>query len=756
MITEQSINSAILDRLRVGGDTVLKHGVVLPDEHPSDPSLYKVNIGDMTASSNGRISDGIWCTNGMSPYVRFRDMNNNPVSMGSYTPIVPYTPVQVLFGNGGAGQGTIIGPAKTNVGLPDPENREHLHMVAQTPKNSWIAIDDKTSNIQVMFEGGSSSVVLSENVIVLDIGKGDASGKESDTSLSISKGSFIFRTRDSTMKFDESGFTIGFDANEEQEKSSSFQITRDVIKAQAGKSMQLNASDSISTKSEKVTIEGVKDASMTGNQVKINGAQITSIKGNQIEIEGFWNVQLKGMHIGVQASLMYREESSMKYVKNTTQAINTIGIAGQKASFNNTWVLGTNYTIAAENATTPEILFDQALGALAMPAVILLQEASEAVYEVLKVVGQAWMLKVMPVSVLTNILGTGYAMAGAGNRSENESKFLFNTKDKNSKKNLNTGIATSFTRKNTAMENLSVVDPLIQGSLTALYTGGVAPATTVNPDTQWSLEMGIGGIAEESTRSTGNIMGMDAAGTTMTGSCALLDTNGTCSTLRKSTAGCTGYGGDGEPKQCQEDAYNTTERLQGKAESPFGDKLIKGHLDVTGETATEMVGGAAMGGSHGGGTCGQPGGGMGGSGHGGTTGQIGGGDNAGCGDHGGGGGCASGNSSYANEPCPPGYYRCASGACLPNSTPAKAGDTAGGLGGGDYSAFEKIAMGGFVHTSGGCGGSGGSGGCSGSDHGSHVQGGGGGHSGMSSGGCTNKYQCGGCPSGWRCSEGQCA
>ncbi len=663
LINNPSINASVFDRLRTGGDAVIKHGVILPDKHPVDPSLYKVNIGDMTASATGRMDDGIWCTNAITPYTRFRDMNNNPVSFGQYFPLIPYTPVTVLFPSGGAGQGMITALAKTNTDVPDPENRDNLYMVAQTPKGSHIAIDDKTNNIQIVFEKGNTSVVLADNVINLEIGKGDASGKASDTSLSMSKGSFVFKTRDAMMKFDESGFTIGFDSEEGQEKSSSFQITRDAIKMQGGKSIQLNAQDSISTKSEKVTVQGTKDASLVGNQVKVNGAQITSIKGNQVEVEGFWNVQLKAMHIGVQANIKYTEESSIKHVTNLTQLIETNGIAVQQGTFNNTYFYGTNLTFAAFNATFPESQWTNSLAAGAILAYEVLEATTEIVHEGLKAAGQAWMAKVSAISVVTNILGTGAAMAGAGNRSENPSKFLFNAKDKNSTKSLNSGIATTYSRKNEAMENLSVVDPLIQASMTALYTGGGSPASAVSPDTQWALEMGLGGVAEEATRSSGNIIGLDTAGITMTDSVAMLAPSGTCSTMRK---GCASGGSEGdEPPKCGEDSYNKFKEEEEKAVAPFLDHLLTDHI----------VGGG--GGGHGGGSCG------GSMSHSSDSGSMGG----------------HTDTSYSDNPCPPGY------------TP-------------DPGTGDCIVNG--AATSG------------------------------SSIPCTNTYSCGACPSGRRCSEGQCA
>ncbi len=615
---EQAVNQNV--NFMTAGD-ITKHGIVLPDKHPTDPSLFKVNIGDMTASANGHLEDGIWVRNAMSNFVRYRDIHNNPISYGSYVPILPFTPVSVTFPSGGAGQGIITGPAKTNVGLPDPENRDDLHMVAQTPKGSWIALDDKTQNIQIMFEGGKSSVLLSNDNITLEIGKGESSGIASDTSLSISKSTFIFKTRDAMMKFDESGFSIGFDAIEGQEKSSSLLVSRDSIKLAAGKNMQLNASDSISTKAEKITLEGIKDASLVGNQVKVNGAQLTSIKGNQIELEAFWNLQLKGMHVGLQASIQYKENTSMKYVKNITQCVTSTGIATQNATTNHIWGTLSNMMFAPLSAIFVEPGFSYIAVAASIAHTALLA-ANVGVNTGLEAAGVAWLAKTMPISVVTNVLGTGYAMAGAGNKSENESKFLHHAKDTKNKKSINSGVATSYSRKNQAMENLAVVDPLIHNSMTALYTGGVSPESTLSNNTTMMLTSGISGNQElAASAASTNIIGLNTTGITMTNSCSLLAPNGTQATLLQGCAGGTGE----STKQCGADGFNAATGAQNAATSPFAANLI------TSDPSSPS----------GGGTCGVPPGCSGAAPSGGAS-----------------SGCSSGNTSYPNESAAPGCMTC--------------------------------------------------------------------------------------------------
>ncbi len=226
------------------------------------------------------------------------------------------------------------------------------------------------------------------------------------------------------------------------------------------------------------------------------------------------------------------------------------------------------------------------------------------------------------------------------------------------------------------MENLSVVDPLIEASMTALYTGGSSPSSAINPDTQWALEMGIGGIAEEATKQTDNIIGLDSSGVTMTDSVKILSPQGTCATLRLGISGAEGFEGTATSMACGGEAAK-----EGQAE--FNKKAEK-EKSVFDEILTEhLVGGGPREGGHMD-ACGGNSGGAGGGG-------------GGCNDHGGDANC--GGQSHSDQPCPTGYsYRVGQG-CVKDGVPTDGGSARP---------------------------------------------------------CTNIFNCPKCPSGRRCSEGQCA
>jgi hypothetical protein len=596
-----------------GKGTIVKNGVVMPDKHPTDPSLYLVHIGDRTASSSGRLEDGVWCINAMSPYTRFRDINNNAVSFGSYIPLQPFTPVTITIPNGGMGTPLITGLAKTNVNVPDPENRDSLYMLAQTPKGSWIAIDDKRNNIQIMHNKGSSSVVLAENNITLELSKGDNSGKAHDTSLSLSKGSFIFKMRDAMMKMDEGGFVVGFDKIDGNEHASYLKVTRDGIEIYGNKYFKLNTDEYATMNSREITIEGTKDASFLSNHVKVNGTQLTSIKGNQIELEGFWNVQLKGMHIGFQATVQLTELTALRFTTITTES-KKIGIYAETAG-DHSLVTGA-LNIGATNILMDGMIVENSGGG-ATAAEAAFGEAegvNEAAHAILEEVGTAWMGKNVFISTITKVLGGGPFLAGSGKTSEAPSGMLQTAKDKTNKKSINSTAATFYSRKNDALEELTIVDSLIEESMTAVNTGGQSPAALTKSSAYGAggsagagvsgslLEQAITGTPELSTKPSGSIIGMNTEeiqGTLVNimnggtidqssqpggggdscyvaqNSCNIMQPDGPFASLRESIMGCGQDPGAAKAKQCGE----TIASAQGMADEQTSKFEVK--LDLS-------------------------------------------------------------------------------------------------------------------------------------------------------------------------------
>jgi len=598
-----------------GKGTIVKNGVVMPDKHPTDPSLYLVHLGDRTASANGRLEDGVWCINALSPYTRYRDINNNAVSFGSYIPLLPFTPVTVTIPSGGMGTPLITGLAKTNVNVPDPDNRDSLYMLAQTPKGSWISIDDNRNNIQIMHNKGSSSMILAENNITLEIAKGDNSGKAHDTSLSLSKGSFIFKMRDAMMKMDESGFIVGFDKIDGNEHASYLKVTRDGIEIYGNKYFKLNTDEYATINSREVTIEGTKDASLLSNHVKVNGTQLTSIKGNQIELEGFWNVQLKGTHIGFQATVQLTELTALRYTTIATES-KKIGVYAETAG-DHSLVTGA-LNIGATNILMDGLIVENSGAGLSVAeaAFVAAEGANTIAHATLMEMGILWMGKNVAVSTITKALGGGPVMAGAAKTSEAPSGILQIAKDKENKKSINSTTATFYSRKNDALEQLTIVDSLIEESLTAVNTGGQAPSAVTKSNSFGAggsagagvsgslLEQAITGTPELSTKPTGPIIGMNTkdihgtltnimnGGTTdqtqNTGqgdscyvaqdSCNIMQPSGPFASIRESIMGCNGDPAVSRQKACG-NAIATAQGMQEEQLAPFEDKLDLGSIN---------------------------------------------------------------------------------------------------------------------------------------------------------------------------------
>ena len=458
----------------VNHGAVLKQGIVLPKEHASDPNLVFVHFGDSTANPDGRLDGGIWCHNMISGFVRFRDILNTPHSYGAYTPLLPYTPVMVLMGAGGAGIPMIIGFAPTNTNMPDPENRNELHVVSQSPKGSLISMDDKSGNIQLLYNKGTSAIVMGESIIDIAITDGDKSGRKANTTFTMNKGSFEFRLRDSTMKFDESGFFINFD-DDENKGGSYVKITKKGIELHGEEYVKFTSKEQVTMKGSKMTLQGTKDASLNANHLKVGGKQLTSITGAQIDIRSTWTVQLTGLHVGLRAFTLLREVAPMK--EGIYSAFSTVQTKMNAMKSTNHSIKTSTYALGSSMILQDgTVLSNMGLGESVSSAITKsTKKTADGVYEAFKKVFTAFLLKTAPISASQKIIAD--KIAGTSEPAQNSSGSSANAEPlkgtKRDKKSFATVAASSFSRKNTISEAFSTVSPFISMSKVASLTNNI-------------------------------------------------------------------------------------------------------------------------------------------------------------------------------------------------------------------------------------------------------------------------------------------
>lgn len=133
------------------------------------------------------------------------------------------------------------------------------------------------------------------------------------------------------------------------------------------------------------------------------------------------------MHIGLKSKIKHTEESAIKQTKNYIETKRTTGIVAHSStlSAHQTAV----FAICAGANLQDTMPINEGAGcAAAIPAYQGTKAIAKAAHAMLKAVGQMFMLKTLPIAVVTNILGTGWAMAAAGNRAENPSKLIINKK----------------------------------------------------------------------------------------------------------------------------------------------------------------------------------------------------------------------------------------------------------------------------------------------------------------------------------------
>jgi hypothetical protein len=453
---------------------IMRTGIVLPNKHPTDPTLYYVAFGDKTANSDGRIDTGVWCTNSLSPFTRYRDAENNPVTYGSYTPIQPYTPVNVLVSNGGRGQSVIIGFPPTNTSTPDVSNVDSLHIVGQTPGGSVIQMDDKTGAIQLIYNKGASVISMADDMLSLEILQGgEGSTKELNTGITLRNGGISLKLRESLLQFDEGGLMVSFN-----DTGSSMKITRKGVEFQGMETFKIHSDEQVSIKGSKVTIEGTKDASLTASELKVGGKQLTSITGAQINIESIFGTTIKSLAINIWALSKIQEFAAAKdttilgMITRTAPVIADNGLSYNVVS--NSFAVGSSFIGMDAN-----IMTNMGMGtSIARPTYTSAFAANTALHVGHTTLGTAMLLKTSPIAAANKILAD--TIAGTSEPAQEKTGSAAGARDKDDKKSYGSVAAARFMANNFAMEKYSVVPNLVANTTNIVATANSSSSNSGN------------------------------------------------------------------------------------------------------------------------------------------------------------------------------------------------------------------------------------------------------------------------------------
>jgi len=434
--------------------TILRTGVVLDKKHPTDPNLYYVHFGSKTSNPDGRLDGGIWCINGISNFVRYKDTNNRTFSYGNYTPILPGAPVNVLMTNGGKGIPTIIGFQSTNTGIPDVNNVRDLYVLGQSPKGSTIEIDDKIGAIRLIHNNGGTVFSLADELAALEITDGSESGRKANTGIFLRKGAIVFKLKDSTMQFDESGLSVTFD-----DGGTSVKITKKGVVMEGMELFKVAAKEQVSLKASKMNIEGTKDASLTSTELKIGGKQLTNITGSQINIESMFATSLKSMAINFWAWTKLSEFTSLKDSNVLMSETKTVGTYSMASSVHS--ITTGSYNLGAGSVNMDwNISTNTGIGSSASSSQYSsTKNTMNMVHQGLTKLGTVMLSKSAPIAATNKILAD--TLAGASEPAQEPSGNAANAKDKNDKKSYGAVAATQFSKNKYIMEKYTVVPNLV-------------------------------------------------------------------------------------------------------------------------------------------------------------------------------------------------------------------------------------------------------------------------------------------------------
>jgi hypothetical protein len=467
----------------------MRSGVVLDKKHPTDPNLYYVHFGSKTANADGRLDGGIWCNNAIGGFTRYRDANNQPYSYGSYTPIHPGAPVNVLMSNNGKGNPTIIGFQSTNTSVPDIENVQDLYILGQSPNGSSIEIDDKVGAIRMIHNKGATVFSLADEIATLEITDGEGSGRKANTGIFMRKGAIVFKNQDSTLSFDETGLTMSFD-----DGGTSVKITKKGVVMEGMELFKVNSKEQISMKGTKLTLEGTKDASLSASELKVGGKQLTNITGSQISIESMFAISLKSMAINLWAWTKLSEFAPLKDTNIMMAENKTVGSYAEASGMHSVTTGTFNVGAGAVNLDW-NVSTNSGMGVSASSSQYSSTKSTMvATHTALTSLGTTMLVKNAGMAAANKVIAD--LLAGSSEAALEPSGNAGNAKDKNDTKSYGSVAATKFLKNKYIMEKYSIAPNLIaftaNGSSTAIPYATPAGdiVSTYVPETNQSKAQG--------------------------------------------------------------------------------------------------------------------------------------------------------------------------------------------------------------------------------------------------------------------------
>jgi hypothetical protein len=322
-----------------------------------------------------------------------------------------------------------------------------------------------------MHNKGETSVVLADDVISMEVSTGKNSGKQSDTSMTMSKGSFVFKLKDATMKFDESGFFVGSDG-----ESSYFKVTKDGIELHGESFVKGTAKEVVTMQGKTVTISGSKDLSLKSNHLRLSGTQLLNLTGSHIGIEAIFNVRLKGQHIGTEATILHTTDAPARITNIPIQDVKTVGVYSEKSSTHN--IKTSVYALKSGQVFSEgQTLVNSGMGSiLAEGAYTAGKTTTGLMVEATKALTTLTTLKNSGMAAAGNILVK--ELGGSADAAQGPSSKKADAKDKKDNQSINSIIATENIQIDAKMNTVTIAPTVLANTYSYGVNSGVPIMTT--------------------------------------------------------------------------------------------------------------------------------------------------------------------------------------------------------------------------------------------------------------------------------------
>lgn len=289
---------------------------VIQSVSDSTDGKFKVYIPSLMSHDENFKS--VSCKNKIGSYCKWTNPDTQEVqSIGTYIPLQPGMPVEVVFSTSSYMSGTITSLHFDNIPL-NKDDQTSFYLFGKTLNGTRIYSDDKRNITHICHNDGKSNVLLMDDKVTLSVDDcAPGIGGNNIGAIELSRSGIFLKFGENALVIDDSGIhalcgenKFEFGSKEMNWKTEKFTVSAKDFEINADKAY-ITGKEELHLKSTVTRVSGGQQLALTGNTVAIDSTIMThissttslvlssllhaSMSSSVIDIEGFANTSVSGM-----------------------------------------------------------------------------------------------------------------------------------------------------------------------------------------------------------------------------------------------------------------------------------------------------------------------------------------------------------------------------------------------------------------------------------------------------------------------------